>query len=210
MTGFKQLLHLFGKKARILGTFRHDSLLIHEEIFGSTPDFNLAVKPAIARELRDLIKEDQEHEDQREIARLALDLNDRKHKYNKEQLSKFVEFKQLMTRKMGEEICGKLSDNTFARFLDGYLFNFTECEKNMTDYLVLFTYQNWKVKNNLDSYKVEDFPEIIQKDFLRMIGKDKEGRPIIFFRIKNFTTEGTTGDRLALFNGVMVNIALAE
>lgn len=70
--------------------------------------------------------------------------------------------------------------------------------------------QNWKVANNLDSLKIEDFPEIIAKDFLRIIGKDKEGRPIIYFKIRNFTTEGTTGERLALFNGVMVNIALAE
>lgn len=58
--------------------------------------------------------------------------------------------------------------------------------------------------------KVEDFPEIVEKDFLRIIGKDKEGRPIIYFRIRNFSTEGTTGDRLALFNGIIVNKALDE
>lgn len=130
------MLHLFVKKARIVGTFQHDSLLIHEEIFGSTPDFTVSFKPAMAKELRNLIKEDQEQEDEREIARLSLDLNDRKYKYNKEQLTKFLEFKNHMTKKMGEAVCGKLTDNTFARFLDGYLFNLPECEKNMTDYLV--------------------------------------------------------------------------
>lgn len=130
------LLHVFGKKARIVGTFKSDGLLIHEEIFGSTPDFSLAQPPCMAKEIRALIKEDQDQEDEREIARLSLDLTDRKYKYSKEQLTKFVEFRTLMTKKMGEEVCGKLSDNTFCRFLDGYMFNFHECEKNMTDYLV--------------------------------------------------------------------------
>lgn len=56
---------------------------------------------------------------------------------------------------------------------------------------------------------MEDFPEIIQKDFLKIIGTDKEGRPILYFRIKNFTPAGTTADRLALFNGVVVTYALS-
>lgn len=209
LQNYKVLLHLFGKKARIVGTFKSDALLIHEEIFGSTPDFSLVSKPALAKELNELLQAEQAQEEQNEIARMSLDLNDRKYKYSKEQLTKFLEFKALMTKKLGEELCGKLSDNTFCRFLDGYLFKFEECEKNMTDYLVNYLNQNWKIKNNLDSLKVDDFPEIIQKDFLRIIGNDKEGRPVIFFRIRNFTTEGTTGDRLALFNGVIVNHALS-
>lgn len=136
LTDFKILLHLFGKKARIVGTLRSESLLIHEEIFGSTPDFSISNKPKMARELQNLIKEDQEQEDERELARHSLDLNDRKYKYSKEQLTKFVEFKQNMIKKMGENVCAKLTDNTYARFLDGYQFNLVECEKNMTDYLV--------------------------------------------------------------------------
>ena len=62
----------------------------------------------------------------------------------------------------------------------------------------------------LPELKLEDFPEILEKDFLKIIGKDKEGRPVVFFRIRNFTPEGTTADRLALFNGVIVTKALRE
>lgn len=58
--------------------------------------------------------------------------------------------------------------------------------------------------------RYEDFQEIVAKDFLSVIGHDREGRPIIYFKIKNFTSEGTTGDRLALFNGVLVTKALGE
>ena len=138
ITHYKTFLHLFGKKARIVGTFKNEALIIHEEIFGSTPDFRLSPRPAMVKEIRNLIKEDQEQEEKTEIARLALDLDDRKHKYTKEQLLKFVQFKQIMTVKMGKKVCGNLADNVFCRFLDGYLFNFIECEKNMTDYLVSF------------------------------------------------------------------------
>ncbi len=62
----------------------------------------------------------------------------------------------------------------------------------------------------LPELKLEDFPEILEKDFLQIIGKDRDGRPVVFFRIRNFTPEGTTADRLALFNGVIVSKALRE
>ncbi len=56
--------------------------------------------------------------------------------------------------------------------------------------------------------KKEDFPDILSKNFLRVIGKDREGRPILYFYIKNFTPEGTTPDRLGLYMGIVVSEAL--
>lgn len=187
-------------------------VLIHEEIFGKNQELNpekrlqsmnLSVKSVIQDEL------DEEQKNANDLSGLVLD--DRKIKYTKEQLEKFVQFKNEAIRMIGKESLEGYNDNVYCRFLDGYSFNFEEGLKNLSSYTVRDSYlEKWRIENRVDFLKLEDFPEIIAKDFIQIIGKDREGRPIIFFRIRNFTSEGTTAERIALFNGVIVTKALKE
>lgn len=134
---FKTLCHLFSKKARAVGTFRREAAIIHEEIFGSSPELRVVDRDrGMSKEIRDMIKRDIENEEKLEFERLKLDMNDRKHKYDMQKLTTFVKFREKMIKKMGEEATKNLTDNAYCRFLDGYNFNLEECEKNMTNYIV--------------------------------------------------------------------------
>lgn len=198
--------------ARSLGTLNTEAGLIYEEMF-SFNRLDSKIVGVVARDfsnfngpshLKLLLQEETKLEEDAQSQIGGLDLTDRKKKYDSAKLTEFVRFKNKMVQKLGSHATDGLPDNVYCRFLDGYLFNIQECETHMTNFL------GWRLDNKLWTLKLEEFPEIIQKDFLKILGPDKEGRPVIMFKIKNFTSEGTTADRLALFNGVMVTKALSE
>jgi hypothetical protein len=193
----------------MVGSLRSEAAAVHEEIFGTVSRSPFGGQ-AVSKEVTTLINEEIEHERQREVERLNLDMNDRKHKYDKQQIALFIEFRSRLQKRMGKAAIEPLSDNVYCRFLDGYKFDLAECEKNFVGFMVDLRDQEWRQTNKLESLKLEDFPELIKKDFLHIIGQDKEGRPIIYFKIRKFITEGTTPDRLVLFNGVLVTQALLQ
>lgn len=197
---------------RSLGTFKQEASTIHQEMF-SANSLDSKIVGVVAEDLsnfsapahlKQLIEEETKMEEDALNMVGDLDMSDRKGKYDQGKLSKFVQFRRKMIDKMGADHTEGIIDNVYCRFLDGYLFNMPECELHMTNFLT------WRKSNQLWTLKIEDFPEIIQKDFLKILGPDKEGRPILYFKIKNFTAEGTTPERLALFNGVLVTKALGE
>lgn len=135
---FRLFCHLFMKKARAVGTFKREASIIHEEIFGSAPELRVVDKErGITREIRKMINDDIENEEKLELERLHLNMGDRKHKYDRAQLTTFVQFREKIIKKMGQEATKNFTDNTYCRFLDGYNFNLEECEKNITNYIVV-------------------------------------------------------------------------
>lgn len=170
---FPAFSRLFTKKAKAVGTFRREGWVIHEEIFGSPPELSLSSrKVTITSEIKNMLKAETEEEEKLEIQRLNLNMEDRKHKYDRDKIKKYLQFKERMVKKMGVEATSDLTDNSYCRFLDGYLFDFDECEKNMTNMIVAFLYS--EMENRKQPKQLEN--DRLSRDYSKGFFEDHRQR----------------------------------
>lgn len=136
--------------------------------------------------------------------RNKLDMNDRKHKYTDDQLDKFIEFKDLVARTIKDKpLLDNLWDNIYCRFLEGFEWKFDLALEKITLYL------NWAKENNVFGLRHdEDFKQLESLKMVHYIGKDREGRPVLFFSIKNFLPSEINPNEIGVYYGVFVNYYL--
>ena len=78
--------------------------------------------------------EQQELEENDKVGKL--DLSDRKYKYTREQLVKFLEFKAWAAEEFSEEELKDLKDNHYCRFLEGYVWEKKQYQTKIAGFIV--------------------------------------------------------------------------